>query len=148
MLLIFLVCSPVTKKNPMTIEKVKSSDLQNFTKMSMDNQVYNKGSLENLSRNIEPEAMLADDAEELLQEIARSFVCTVTKEAIQESKINGEEKITVSDIHAILSTKYDLLLPGDIESMDLEDSHTPAPSDDYQEKLKAVRKFMAQRGDE
>ena len=116
--------------------------------MDENPHIYEKGALEDLLKCFDSEATLTPEAESILQNVALSFINSVAKEATNECKRDGKTSIDAKNIHNVLSSNYDFLLPGDVSVSNSEEIPNFSPSEDYIEKQKAIRKFISTHNDE
>ena len=116
--------------------------------MDKKTQIYKNGALDDLVKCFDSDATLSPEAEHILQNVALTFINSVTKEAADECKRNGETKIDAKNINNILSSNYDFLLSCDGSVLDSGKNQDFSPSEDYIEKQKAIRKFMSTHNEE
>ena len=109
-----------------------------------------------IAHEMDPEQEIAPEAIDYLNEIAWCFFIDIRSTLLGLKKSNDhdargaprlEDRITEADVRYVLQTKYKLSLPGATGPI-ITDQIFQNPTAEYQEKLRAVRTFAANQGDD
>lgn len=102
---------------------------------------------------IDPDEQLPPESKEFLNNIANDFLSTVftcASNYVRKSDpdpISKKKEIKPSDLYFILKDTFGFSLPGPTGQMD-EETPIQTPTKEYTEKLRIVRDFALNKGDE
>jgi len=110
-------------------------------------QIFKEGYLDELLKKIDPNEKLDEHSEKFLNILGIDFVRLLLKDAGQFAKKRGAETVAPSDIYYVLETNFNMTLPG-ATGKNVYDTRPNKPTNDYLEKLSAVKSFLNKRNED